>query len=74
MTAGVKSIFGERFAMRPSTLTMPWGTVYVCLEMVLMHSETSWRFGGDGRWCAVEDSYENALAKVCTQIKAQMGE
>lgn len=73
LTADIKHLFGERFAMLPLTFTMPWGTVYVGLVFVLMYSETSWRFHAH-RWIAVGQTYEEAYGKACRYIRADLPE
>lgn len=70
--ACVKQIFGESFAMRPTTFTMPWGTVYVCIEMVLMYSETSYRLANSRKIIAIEETYDQAYLKACDIIRAQI--
>lgn len=71
----IRRLYGEEFFMRVSTFTMPWGTLYVCIELVLKYSETSHRLatGGGTFWCAVEDTFDAAMGKACAEIKKDMG-
>lgn len=74
-TTSITHLYGEEFAMRVSPITMPWGTVYILIELVLMYSETSYRLVNDGKshWCAIEDTFDRALVKACAEIQVGMG-
>lgn len=66
--SGIQELYGERFAVCPRIITMPWGTVYVYLECLLMYSETSHRFTVDS-WIIVGQTYDEAYAELCKRIR-----
>lgn len=66
--AGMAHLYGERFAIVPITFTMPWGTVYIGLKCVLMHSDTAWRFETTF-WIIVGQTYDEAYAELCKRIR-----
>lgn len=72
--ATVSKIYGEEFFVVVRTLTMPWGTVYCWIELVLKHSDTSYRLAGNGFFCAIEEHFDDAYGKACKQIAAALGE
>ena len=71
MQSGIQTLYSESFAIRVNTLTMPWGTVYICLELVLMHSKTAYRLAGP-TICAIDETYEAAMLKARQEIESRM--
>lgn len=71
LRASIETLYGESFFMRAAPMLMPWGTEYICVELVLRYSETSHRLG-ETFFCAIEDTVDRAFVKACGYIKAQM--